>query len=242
MMNARIEQNIQNLTTLWRTAGDKQYSSFSHPYFEYSIVKNSQWPNRLWLKEEISDELIPQIKKQLDTLPEKVIIPIWRFDSTKFNCDFAKHNFQLLFQQIGMSLEPKQKIKSNGFIDLKMVSNRVEAELWSETFSKSFGYKIKSSTLLSTCHEMNYFIAYKEGCSVGSVLTLKTGKTWGIHAMGVTPEYRRQGIAFQIMAKVINSAIDHNIGLLTLQASDMAKELYQQLGFEEQFVIKNYAL
>lgn len=241
-MNSTIAQNIYNLTSLWQTVGEKHNSFFSLPSIEYSIVKNSQWPNRLWFIQEASDELIHQAKHQLETISTKLIVPIWDLGNLKLDTILNRLKFQLLFQQIGMSFEPKEIIETSHIIDFKEVSNATEADLWSEVFRKSFGYEINSNILLKTHESINYIVVYKENDAVGTVITHETNGTLGIHAMGVTPQYRKQGIANEIMANVINSAIEQNINLLTLQASDMGKDLYIRLGFEEQFVVRNYSL
>ncbi|MEL6535668.1 MAG: GNAT family N-acetyltransferase [Bacteroidota bacterium] len=241
-MNSTIERNLYNLTSLWQTVGEAYNSYFSLPNIEYSIVKNSQWPNRLWFRQEANNVLIHQAKHQLETISEKLIVPVWDLGNLKIDAMLDTLNFQLLFQQIGMSLEPKEIIETSDILDLKQVSNAVEADLWSEAFRQSFGYEISPNTLLRTHKNINYVGVYKENDLVGTVLTFETNGTLGIHAMGVIPQYRKQGIAHEIMGKIINSAMEHHIDLLTLQASDMGKGLYIRLGFEEQFVIRNYAL
>ncbi len=53
---------------------------------------------------------------------------------------------------------------------------------------------------------------------------------------------RKRGFAEQIMKRLTNMAVENGSEYVTLQASDMGKNIYLQLGFEEQFVIKNYFL
>lgn len=241
-MNALIEQNIHNLTTLWSTVGQKHDSFFSFPDFEYAVVKNSQWPNRLWLKSELSDELLNEIKNQLATLSVKVTIPIWEVGPKTQESDLKRFHFHRLFQQAGMSLVPKQRVATNAMLNLKKVSSQQEALLWSETFTKSFGYTIHSDTLLTTCDHIDYYLVYKAQYAMGTLLLFSTNETLGVHSLGVIPEHRKQGIAYQLMAQVINLAINLEVDLVTLQASEMAKDMYLRLGFEEQFRITNYTL
>ncbi len=53
---------------------------------------------------------------------------------------------------------------------------------------------------------------------------------------------RRKGYAEQIMKLLINIATEEGVDYMTLQASDMSKNLYLKLGFEEQFTIKNFKI
>ncbi|MGF6846006.1 putative acetyltransferase [Chitinophaga sp. W3I9] len=56
------------------------------------------------------------------------------------------------------------------------------------------------------------------------------------------PEARRKGFANEIMAFVLNESLALNARYATLQASQMGKGIYLDMGFEEQFVIRNYAV
>ncbi|WP_109830052.1 GNAT family N-acetyltransferase [Reichenbachiella versicolor] len=238
-MNSSIEKNIYNLTSLWQTVGEEHQSFFSYSNFEYSIVPHSQWPNRLWFTKEMNDEAVHQAKSKLESIPEKLIVPIWDMGNQDLDPFLNELGVQPVFQQIGMSLEPKDILATSPLLKLIKVSNEAEATVWSETFLQSFGYKISSSTLLKTYNSIDYFLVHKEGKPVGTVITFETKDTLGIHAMGVIPQYRKQGIANEIMGKVINAAIEKNISLLTLQASDMGKGLYLKLGFQEEFLVRN---
>jgi len=60
--------------------------------------------------------------------------------------------------------------------------------------------------------------------------------------MGNPPEMRRRGFAEEIMKLLINRVFDNQGKYITLQASGMGKNGYLKLGFEEQFIIRNYRL
>lgn len=51
--------------------------------------------------------------------------------------------------------------------------------------------------------------------------------------MYVIPEYRRQGIARDLMTRVIECATEHGAPLVTLHASDEGRPLYGRLGFAD---------
>lgn len=63
-----------------------------------------------------------------------------------------------------------------------------------------------------------------------------------MHSLGIIPQKRKQGFATEIMRHTLNKAIDQNLSLATLQASEMAKEMYLKLGFSLDFLMKNYGV
>lgn len=58
-----IKDNIDNLTTLWKTVATPLLSYHKNDPFEFSQIKNSGWPNRLWSREDITEENFLRFKK-----------------------------------------------------------------------------------------------------------------------------------------------------------------------------------
>lgn len=59
-----------------------------------------------------------------------------------------------------------------------------------------------------------------------------SGKSGYVQNVFTKPEYRRQGIATQLLTRMLQDARDRNVGKVYLNASDMGKPVYQKLGFE----------
>ena len=125
---------------------------------------------------------------------------------------------------------------------LVKVTTKKDVVIWSNLFEKSFGYFINPVLLNKTHKHISYFIAYHQHQMVGTGILHNTNNISGIHSVGIIPKQRRKGYAEQIMKLLINQSIKINSDCITLQSSDMGKGLYLKLGFEEQFIIKNYAL
>jgi len=64
-------------------------------------------------------------------------------------------------------------------------------------------------------------------------LSNETGNTGYILNVFTLPEYRRQGIATELMNKLKLDAKERNVAKLQLHASDMGKLVYEKLGYEE---------
>lgn len=238
-----IHANIKNLTSLWETVGITFNSYSKTQDFEYCEIKDSQWPNRLWLHENITPKKLGLIKQKIARTDSNITLPIWNIYDHEIEESILKCNgFNLKFEQVGMSLKPDIPFEINSDLIIQLVTNTTEANIWSALFLKSFGYIISSETIDKTLHKINYYIAFKDGIAVGTAIIHNTNNVAGIHSVGIPPEMRRRGYAEKIMKLLINIAIENQNKHITLQASNMGKNLYLKLGFEEQFVIKNYIL
>lgn len=51
-----IKANLSNLTSLWKTAGIPLNAYVAAPAFNYCRVEDSDWPKRLWLKNDVTPE------------------------------------------------------------------------------------------------------------------------------------------------------------------------------------------
>lgn len=236
------QQNIQNLTGLWKEIA-LHYSSFREtPLYNSAVISNYQWPNRLWLNEQINEENISFLKNTVLNEHPNLVIPYWEIYDNESSIIFDKNGFEILFQQLGMSLKPKSHFITNNSITIQQVKDTHKAELWSKLFCKAFGYSINPTIVSETKENVHYYIAYADGKEVGTAITYKSENTIGMHAVGIIPEARKKGHAEQLMRHLINKAIDDKISNITLQASDMGKGLYLKLGFEIDFLMKNYTL
>ena len=240
--NPLIKANIENLSALWRTVGTTFDSYYRTADFEFVEISDSEWPNRLWLQQPITQDTVDLIKEKLVATPSNIILPIWEIYDENEDAFFAINGFKVVFEQVGMSLKLSEPFDINGGVKVQVVTNEEEANIWSTLFIKSFGYVISAETLIKTFQEIDYYIAYHNGIAVGTALLYRTNNIMGIHAVGIPPEMRRRGYADQIMRSVINIAIENESEYICLQASDMGKSLYLNLGFKEEFLIKNYAL
>lgn len=237
-----INANINNLTSLWETVGMSFDSYYKTTDFEYCEIDNTEWPNRLWLHQNITQDIIDLIKEKLATTASSITLPIWKIYNKSEDAILERNGFKVKFDQIGMSLKLSKPIDIKSDMKMQLVTNDTEAKLWSELFIKSFGYKTSSETINKTLKEIDYYIGYHDGLAVGTAILHRTNNVAGIHSVGIPPERRRRGYAEQMMKLLINIALEDENEYITLQASDMGKNLYLNLGFKEQFLIKNYAL
>ena len=240
-MNLSLK-NIENLTALWKTVGN-QFNGFQEQQgAQYSEVKDTQWPNRIWFHNKVNQEKINDLKNNLKTITSNMTIPIWNIYSKNDTKIIEENGFNLKFEQVGMSLKLETSFELQKDFRLILVTNTNEANIWAKLFEKSFGYVIGSKTVESTLKTINYYIAFDGNLPIGTALSFETNNTIGVHSVGIPPKNRRLGYAEQIMKHLINQAVKNNNDYMVLQASEMGKGLYQKLGFKSDFMIRYYTL
>jgi ribosomal protein S18 acetylase RimI-like enzyme len=235
-----VQANIENLTSLWKTAALPFGTYHSTPVYHYCDVIDSGWPNRLWFNEDITAGNLEAGLKIVPAAATRFHLPYWDIYNSKSYEMIEAKGFPKVSEQAGMSLQLQQPFALKNNLQFKEVSTVAEAALWTKLFQQAFGYRINDGILLKTLQHIYYFIAYDQQQPIGTAILYTTGPVAGIHSVGVIPDMRRKGFADEIMKFILNKAIESKATHATLQASTMGKGLYLKLGFEDEFVIRNY--
>ncbi|WP_125723109.1 GNAT family N-acetyltransferase [Flavobacterium ustbae] len=236
-----IKDNIDNLTSLWKTVATPLHSYHKNNPFEVIQIKNSGWPNRVWFREDITEENLPQILKIIETHPG-IIIPYWDIFGSGSNEIFEKNGFKTRIKLVAMALKLGEKLPLENKLTFKRVLNEEDAEIWSDIYPLSFSYVISKETLTHNYENAKFYLVHLNEKPIGTLTLFQTGNVMGIHGVGVIPEMRKKGFAEEIMKFAINEAIDANAEYAQLQASPLGKNIYTRLGFEDLFMITNYFL
>lgn len=238
-----IQSNIINLTSLWKSVTQPFNTYNEDKNIGYCFVPNSQWPNKIWLKKAHDPTILNDIKLLLKSELDGLTFSYFDIDSSEQNqMIFDYHGFDETSIQYGMSLKLKEKLKTSKQLDLQQITHIEDSKKWSQTFEKAFGYKISEETIKKTYPNINYYLIYDYEDIVGTMICHQTLATIGIHSLGIVPYMRGKGYATQIMHKVINMGLEQGCNLATLQASKMAKSMYEKMGFTTEFIMRNYKL
>ncbi|GFD96445.1 hypothetical protein KUL156_47150 [Alteromonas sp. KUL156] len=237
----KIASNINNLTSLWKTAATPYQGYHKETSFESAYIQNAQWPNRIWTNLSPSKNQLKEVQQQMLGEDKYFTFSLFTLSSQENNMELDA-KIKLKSTQYGMSLELKEKFETQRQIDFKRVKNKEEAGIWSNAFFKAFNYEISTATILKTKETIPYYLVYFEQELVGTIILYTINTVAGLHSLGILPEKRKQGFATEIMRHTLNKAIDNNLSLATLQASEMAKEMYLKLGFSLDFLMENYIL
>ncbi|QSE98805.1 GNAT family N-acetyltransferase [Fulvivirga lutea] len=235
----QITENINNLVSLWNLGGKLAGQLFANQDYSMSVVKQSEWPNKLWFHRKPDQPLMDEIQEQWKL--NNISIAIWDNPFNKAEDLLTSNGFELKNELTGMSVSLKSKFRTSDNLDLVRVNNLEQAVIWSDLFLKAFGYQITVSTIINTMHMVNYFIAHSKEKQVGTAVLYQDNlNVIGIHSMGIIPEQRRKGYAKELLHHVLSIAEKKGATLATLQASEMGKGLYLKTGFKEDFKLKNF--
>lgn len=241
-MNDINQLNIDNLTSLWQKMGVANDSEFAVE----GLTISRTWPNRYWFDWNADIKHINTIAPILDQLPLAAVVPVWEgagAPAKQLEIFLKDECFQILFSQLAMYLD-LQSLSVSDFptLDIVTVQSAADVETWTATASAAFGYWIDSAAIkaLVNVPEVKLLLLKQAGQAAATALVYQTGEIIGVHLVGVTNEYRGQGLARMLMHYVIGLSITMGGKFLTLQASAVGEPLYRQLGFIPQFMIKNY--
>ncbi|OXE94991.1 acetyltransferase (GNAT) family protein [Flavobacterium araucananum] len=235
------QNNINNLTRLWQTVGTPFLSYHKNDTFEYCKIENSGWPNKLWFREDITKNHLPEIIQTMRSHPD-LVLPYWDIFETQSYEILEAYGFKLKTEQVAMALELDQEFTLQNTLSFKKVATEQDAKIWSDLYPSAFGYIISKEILVQNHNNVHFYLVSLENQPIGTFMLFQTENNIGIHGVGVIPEMRRKGFAEEIMKFALNLSIALNANYALLQASVMGKAIYTRLGFEDLFVIKNYVL
>ncbi|WP_062060175.1 GNAT family N-acetyltransferase [Aquimarina longa] len=236
-----IQLNINNLTSLWEIACEPFKSFYKIDEICYCSIANSEWPNRIWTaKTDIASCLI-EVRTIIEDNDETLTFSYFDTKRTE-NKTIVNEGFSIKSVQYGMSLLVAQTFTISKKLEFRVVKNERDAALWSTAFQQAFGYTISTDILLKTIDKIPYTLIFYQTELVGTIIFYKSQHTAGVHSLGIIPSMRKQGFATEIMYHILNKAYDLEMTIVTLQASEMAKNMYKKIGFSTDFIMQNYQL
>lgn len=234
-----IEDNIHNLTALWKTVGTPFNANHKKENFEYCKVAHSGWPNKLWFNQDISENDADQAIEILKS-DSGLVLPYYDIYKTNSYEILEAKGLVKKTEQVAMALKLDQKFTQQNNLTHKRILNEQDAKIWFGLYPNAFGYIISKEILVHNYNDVQFYLFSFNEQPIGTCMLFQTGNNIGIHGVGVIPEMRKKGFAEEIMKFALNLSIDLNIEYALLQASVMGKDIYTRLGFEDLFVIKNY--
>ncbi len=237
------QKNIDNLVSIWQLVAESfNQSSHTDNAVNHCEIKSSDWPNRIWFSTRITGKMVKAAAEIVQHASIPLTVSHWSPFEDSAKPLFEQAGFTEKSSQIGMFLTNPQKVNHSNRITLEKITTEAQANRWEEVYPAGFGYKIAAEILNRTNRLISYYLVYHNENVIGTVFTHRTGNTLGIHGLGISPAYRNQGFAEEVMARLINRAVDEGIDLIVLQSSAMGRNIYLKMGFSEDFLMTNYRL
>ncbi|WP_432798002.1 GNAT family N-acetyltransferase [Poriferisphaera sp. WC338] len=237
--------NYQSLTSLWRNVAVPLDGHQSHSNFETAIIPKSQWPNRLWFTSDINPEIVTEAKALIPIITPDgypIVVPYFDIYNSNNHAHLDAAGFINKTELVAMSTHLQDPYELNTSLTFQHVTTESAAKTWTDLYPHAFNYIIAPKLLTYTMQDIHYTLAYKDNQPVGTGLLYTQNNLAGIYCVGVHPDFRRQGFAEHIMRHLLNLAIAQGYTRAVLQASTMGAGLYRKLGFQNDFIIKNYIL
>ena len=236
-----IQENILNLTSLWRYAARPFGGIVEGEGYGIARIPDTEWPNKAWIESSCPypARVLSEIRAQLET---GMTLTVFGQPTAALSAVLEQLDMRLNFQLTAMSMEPWEPAFCLPDSDIRQVKTPEDIYWWCLVFYSAFGYRIAESVVAASLDKVNYYLLEDEGVPVGTLALYQTGGVTGVHSMGVSPKARGRGLATQAMYHSLECARSSGSSLVTLQASEMGRGLYEKLGFSQDFILNNYKL
>lgn len=240
-------ENINNLTTLWKQIGLLNGKYAHKDGLNLSICSQSEWPNRLWFDtfpdEEILNKSIDLIAHTHSKIKISTFLPLNNLHTEDFKKLILEKGFALKSMQYGMFRKVENFQNEENPIKFHKVTSENEALIWAKIFHFSFNYQITTSQILLSFEGYDCFLVLQNSEIIGCCMCFSINpEIIGLHAFAIQPTFQRKGLGTATMKAFLNIYAKENYKYIVLQSSENGHSLYQQLGFNEQFLMFNYEL
>ena len=240
-------ENIKNLTTLWKQIGVLNGQYAHKDGLNLSICSQSEWPNRLWFDdvadEEILNKSIALFKNTHSKIKLSTFLPLDILHNEEFKKLMNKKGFSILSMQYGMFRKVENFQNEENPIKFHKVINEEEALIWAKIFQFSFNYQITTSQILLSFEDYDCILVLQNSEIIGCCMCFSINlKIIGLHAFAIHPKFQRKGLGTATMKALLNDFAKKGYKHIVLQSSENGHNLYQQLGFNDQFLMFNYEL
>ena len=210
------------------------------PFFLFNAVWNSHIPSEVAIK---------KIKENIAFFEKRQVPFLWVIgpsSSPKNMGELLIKNGLTLTKEPGMAhnlktLGTEREILNE--VEIIKVENVETLKVWSDVVLTGFAlpkellsdffYKAFSFMLLNDKPSASAFLAYDEGNPVASSLVCYEEGVAGIYNVTTLEQARGNGIGTAITLAPLNEAKNLGYQIGTLQSSDMALNMYKQMGFKE---------
>ena len=228
------EINKLNLKGLWRQIGLRSGQLIDNQVFSGVYLPKEEWPNRIWLRDETEIENWEQALAALRQNPQ---LGLSSFQSSIAPIEGLTEQSR----QYGM-IRKRERKNSSSKLKLKRVNTRQEASQWAQLFHHSFSYSISEAVVFKNQKLVEFYLGMQQSTPVGTLMLYADKDSLGLHSMGIPPQFRRKGLATELMLAAFELVKDRPQEHLVLQASEIGKGLYLKLGFKEHFLQLNFKL
>lgn len=239
-MNKKI---IEHLFEFWKHIGHNGGFLKKEKGFNSTNPSENSWPSKIFnINFEKLDSKVLQQKIRSRKLPNSVAVYEQEYPEYILKSD----KYSLTSTLKAMSLTTNGILYDNIMeSDFLEVCSEHDAGLFAKVASDSFGYPVKTSTIIPLYNDPAFklFLGKHQDSfpSCGMVYLDKNGIS-GIHMIGTKAGYRGLGLGKKMTQLLINEAIKNQSKKVYLVASQAGERIYTKMGFETYGVLESYSL
>lgn len=241
--NRKIECVQTAINLYWRALGSvRGLRKYEENYFEYVTSMDNEGPSRVFnisFPEHDTDTYIGDLVSRIKSkeVPNSLLIT----SETKPTnvCSVLKNNgFSLDDSGLCMVYEMTSKFaETENEIEIVRVDNRIDLEKWVHVINTALFecelLSIEQYEDIYNCENMSFYLAMKNGIAASACFTVHDGNYADLDMVATLNEYRRKGIASELVRHSMNDLYESGISLISLRAEVGGIELYKRIGFEE---------
>lgn len=239
-MNKKI---IEHLFEFWRQIGHNGGFLKKEKGFDSANPSENSWPSKIF-NVNVENLDLKDLEQRIHSkkLPNSVAVYEQEFPKRIL----TSNGYSLISTIKAMALTTNgtsyDNIKQS---DFQEVRSDYEADLFAEVASDSFGYPVKTSTIIPLFNDSSFklFLGKHQDSfsSCGMVYLDKNGVS-GIHMIGTKANYRGLGLGKKMTQLLVNEAVKNRSKKVYLVASQAGERIYAKMGFEAYGVLESYSL
>ncbi|SDM32556.1 GNAT family N-acetyltransferase [Kriegella aquimaris] len=239
-MNKEI---IEHLFEFWKQIGDKGGFLKKEKGFNSTNPPENSWPSKVF-NVDIENLDLKELEQKIHSkkLPNSVAV----YEQESTGKILTSNGYSLTSTLKAMALITNGIIYNNiNESDFLEVCSKYDAGLFAQVASDSFGYPVKTSTIIPLYNDSAFklFLGKHQGSfpSCGIIYLDKKGNS-GIHMIGTKAEYRGMGLGKKMTQLLVNEALKNQSKKVYLVASQAGERIYSKMGFETYGVLESYSL
>ncbi|RQO73857.1 hypothetical protein DBR43_00150 [Pedobacter sp. KBW06] len=232
---------INNMFEFWDFVGQQSNTLFSTSDFKAILVKDSDWPKRIFnlgMEQDPEPSVFEKLAVQIQAGELPNMITFTESLAERYQEPLSAVGFTPRMKQLGMMIDLSAAVfndEASSAIHFEEVQDQEKADLFASIAAQSFNYHVGPevvASLINRKDKLRLFIAYHENqaAACGLIFYDAQGNA-GLHMIGTLPESRGKGLAKKLTVHLLKECINDQKKLCVLHASKAGEYVYVKLGF-----------
>ncbi|MBN2276067.1 MAG: GNAT family N-acetyltransferase [Bacteroidales bacterium] len=236
-----IESNLFSLYKAFADAGD--YNVIKHASYTRIETGKSAFPRNIFqIDTGMDDDALSELTRLIKDGEASPFL-IFRDDNAPvvFAERLKENNFRQVMKWPGMAIPLYDDLKIMAVDDkniaIRKIEDKREIDTWTGMVEKVLfnGKRLDRQALQTLAYSQGgaLYTGFLNGMAAGTLLSWSAGQVTGFYMITTLPEFRKKGIARQMMQTALRDASSAGCRYAVLESTQMGLSLYQRAGFKE---------